>query len=74
MEDEGQVGQDGERTMMETNLAYSVIVNGVMWLQDRWDVREILEGIAYFWNDAYDIEMLNERLALLIPSPTYSMN
>lgn len=60
--------------MGEQDWACGVYVRGELWLQERWDIRELVEGTVYIWNDAYDVELLNDKLALLIPTPTYCPN
>lgn len=60
--------------MHRQNIAAGVYVYGRLWVQERWDVREIIESTIYIWNDIHDVERLNDKLALLIPTPVYCTN
>ena len=48
---------------------------GKMTVFDRWDIREIEEGIILFWNDAFDLEKFrDDKLVLLFPTPCQGLN
>lgn len=56
------------------NVTGSKYIDGQYWVWERWDIWELTKGIILFWNDAYDIDMLEEKLALLLYTPIIGLN